>query len=248
MVATTDGIEGTKDIGYELGLFKTDGTPLTNATGTNIVVDGGYGKGTADALDFDMGLTPRVVFANGDHTGSFSVKTLNDTRYELPKSVVVNFDKIHALSTSNLSFEGALLSCRGKLIDQPAMVSISSLGDHTRINNYVVSGFFTVSLRRVSDGALLTNTTGADIVISCKTATESNAQEGKDFVFTNQHNLRIDGNGNFSAVNLNGVVLYASDTEPKTLKVTIDSVQSPNDAQPISISQSEQTSEFKILN
>lgn len=248
MVATTDGIEGTKDIGYELGLFKTDGTPLTNATGTNIVVDGGYGKGTADALDFDMGLTPRVVFANGDHTGSFSVKTLNDTRYELPKSVVVNFDKIHALSTSNLSFEGALLSCRGKLIDQPAMVSISSLGDHTRINNNVVSGFFTVSLRRVSDGALLTNTTGADIVISCKTATESNAQEGKDFVFTNQHNLRIDGNGNFSAVNLNGVVLYASDTEPKTLKVTIDSVQSPNDAQPISISQSEQTSEFKILN
>ena len=248
LVSTAEGIEGSKDIEYELGLFKTDGTPLTNATGTNIVVDGGYGKGTADALDFDMGLTPRVIFAENTHTASFHVKTLNDTRYELPKSVVVNFDKIHALSTSNLGFEGALLSCKGTLVDQAAMVAVSTLGDHTRINNNVVSGFFTISLRRVSDGALLTNATGGDIIISCKAAQESTAQEGKDFVFTNQHNLRIDGNGNYSATNLNGVVLYAPESEPKTLKVVIDNVQSPANAQPISISQSEQVSEFKILN
>ena len=248
LVSTTEGIEGSKDVGYELGLFKTDGTALTNATGANIVVDGGYGKGTADALDFDMGLTPRVVFADGSRTASFNVKTLNDTRYELPKSVVVNFDKIHALSSSNLGFEGALLSCKGILNDQAAMVAISSLGDHTRINNNVVSGFFTVSLRRASDGALLTNATGSDIIISCKTVPECTAQEGKDFVFTNQHNLRIDGNGNYSAVNLNGIVLFAPESESKTLKVIIDSVQSPVNAQQISISPTEQVSEFKILN
>ena len=80
LVRTERGEEGSKDILYELGLFKTDGTPLTNATGANIIVDGIYGEGTADALDFDMGLTPRVIFANGSQKSSFNVRTLEDTR------------------------------------------------------------------------------------------------------------------------------------------------------------------------
>lgn len=248
LIATTDGQEGSTDIGYQIGLFKTDGTPLRNVTGTNIIVDGGYGKGSSDALDFDMGRTPHSVFTPGSHTASFTVKTLSDTRYELPKSVIVNFDKVHALSTANVGFEGDMLSCRGSVIDQPAMVAISSLGDHTRINHNVVSGFFTVTLRRASDGALLTNTTGGDIVIGCKAAEGSTAQEGKDFVFTNHHNLRIDGNGNFSAVNLSGIVLYSPDKDAKSLKVLIDNVQAPAGAQPISVSTENQSAESNILN
>lgn len=85
MVRTEQGEEGTKDILYELGLFKPDGTPLTNSTGANIIVDGIYGEGTADALDFDMGLTPRVIFANGSQKSSFSVK-----RWRIP---VMNYPR-----------------------------------------------------------------------------------------------------------------------------------------------------------
>lgn len=39
---------------YELGIFKTNGVRLTNATKADIVIDGIYGKGTADKMDFDM--------------------------------------------------------------------------------------------------------------------------------------------------------------------------------------------------
>ncbi len=65
---------------------------------------------------------------------------------------------------------------------------IASLGDH-RLNNNVVSGFFTVSLVRASDGALLTNATGSDVIVNCVAVPDASAKEGKDFVFTNMHDL-----------------------------------------------------------
>ena len=245
MVRTEQGEEGTKDILYELGLFKPDGTPLTNSTGANIIVDGIYGEGTADALDFDMGLTPRVIFANGSQKSSFSVKTLEDTRYELPKTVVINFNKVHCLSGSNVAFEGELLSCSGVVVDQPARLMIASLGDH-RLNNNVVSGFFTVSLVRASDGALLTNATGSDVIVNCVTVPDASAKEGKDFVFTNMHDLRISGDGNHSSANVYGVVLYSTDAAEKQVKLKIKSVTQPTGAQPISVSDAEATAEFTI--
>ena len=70
MVATKPGLEGQQDIVYELGIFKTNGTPLTNATHANIVIDGTYGKGTADKLDFDMGRFPRLVIKPDMHSAS----------------------------------------------------------------------------------------------------------------------------------------------------------------------------------
>lgn len=245
LVRTESGEEGKKDVVYELGLFKTDGTPLVNATGAAIVVDGIYGEGTADALDFDMGLTPRVVFANGSRRASFSAKTLEDTRYELPKTVVVNFNKVHSLSGSNVAFDGELLSCSGIVVDQPARLAITSLGDH-RSNNNVVSGFFTVSLLRASDGALLTNATGSDILVNCVPLPDATAKEGKDLVFTNLHELRISGGGNHSSANVNGVVLYSMDNVDKQVKIKIKSVNQPTGAQPISVSAKENTAEFTI--
>lgn len=246
LIATEPGQEGSKDVVYELGLFKTDGTPLKNATGANIVVDGNYGSGTADALDFDMGLTPRVVFANGTQKSTFNVKTVENTRYELPKTVIVNFDKVHNLSSSNVSFEGGVLSCKGYIIDQPASLVISTLGDH-RANSDVISGFFTVSLVRSSDGALLTNTTGSDIIVNCTAASESTAQLGKDYVFTNLHELRIRGGNDQSSVNVNGIVLYNSDNVEKLVKLKIDKVIQPSGAQPINVSTENSTAQFKIL-
>ena len=245
LIRTEKGEKGGKDILYELGLFKTDGTPLTNATGAHIVVDGTYGEGTADALDFDKGLTPRVVFENGRQNGLFYAKTLEDTRYELPKTVVVNFNKIHNLSGSNVSFDGELLSCSGMVIDQPAKIAIASLGDH-RVNNNVVSGFFTVSLLRASDGALQTNATGSDVIVNCVPVSEATAKEGKDYVFTNLHELRISGDGNHSSANVNGVVLFSTDTLEKQVKLNIKSVNQPVGAQPVGVSEAERSAEFTI--
>lgn len=245
LVRTEDGLEDQKDILYEIGLFKTDGAPLLNATGTDIICDGGYGEGTADALDFDMGVTPRIVIRDGQQTGTFGVKTFGDTRYELAKAVIVSFDKIHALSGTKVSFESPVLNCVGTVLDQPAMIEATSLGDH-RVNNNMVSGFFNLSLHRVSDGELLTNATGDDIFITFTVDAESSAREGKDFVLTNRHDLRIDGNGNHSTVTLSGVVLYNTDEVEKNVRMTVESVQAPAGALPISISPKGQKVFFTI--
>ncbi|MDR2131487.1 MAG: hypothetical protein LBP56_10070 [Odoribacteraceae bacterium] len=245
LVRVEDGVEGSREIDYRLGLFKTDGRPLVNATSTDIILDGAYGEGTADALDFDASVPPRVVIPDGHQAAGFSVKTLSDTRYELPKTVVVNFNKIHALSGARVAFEGALLACRGTVIDQPATLVASALGDR-RANHNVVSGFFNLSLRRASDGASLTNTTGDDIVIHFVVDPESTAIEGKDFVLTNQHDLRVDGNGNHGSVNLSGVVLHNPGGEERVLKMSIDSVTAPAGAVPITIDPRGRSARFSI--
>lgn len=246
LVGTNEGLEGERDVQYELGIFKTNGEELVNATGSDIKIDGVYGKGTADALDFDMGITPNLTIAKGAKTGKFNVKTLIDTRYELPKTVVVDFNKVNAISDANIGFGSSLISCSGTIIDQPAMLAISSLGDHGRMNN-IVSGFFRVSLVRASDGALLTNATGGDITATCSVAPETTAVEGKDFVLTNLHDLRIWGDGNRSAVNLNGIVLYDKDKlGAKNLSVGIDAVKTPERAPVINIDPKAKSAGFTI--
>lgn len=246
LMNTRDGLEGSQDVEYQLGIFKTNGESLINATGSDIIVEGIYGKGTADNLDFDMGISPRVVIGRGASSGKFNVKTLEDTRYELPKSVVVDFRKIYAINDANINFESSILSCTGTIIDQPAHLSISSLGDHGRMNN-IVSGFFKISLLRASDGALLTNATGGDISISCSVSPQTTAEEGKDFVFTNRHDLRIWGDGNRSAINLNGIILHNTEKGGiKKLSVGIDSVKKPDNAPEILIAPNEASAGFSI--
>lgn len=246
MINTQDGLEGMHDVVYELGIFKTNGEKLINATGSDIVIEGVYGKGTADNHDFDMGVSPRLVVGRGASNGKFNVKTFSDTRYELPKKVVVDFNKIYAINDARINFESTNLSCIGTIIDQPAMVNIASLGDHGRMNN-IVSGFFKVSLVRASDGALLTNATGGDIKVSCSVLPQTTAEEGKDFAFTNRHDLRIWGDGNRSAVNLNGIILFNQEKAGnKKLVVGIDSVSKPDNAPDILISTTEASAGFAI--
>jgi hypothetical protein len=246
MTATTPGLEGQSDITYTLGIFKTNGTPLTNATKADIVVDGAYGKGTADQLDFDMGILPRLVIANGEHSGQFNVVTLNDTRYESAKSVVIDFNKVHAMSDTDVSFGSNLLSCTGTLHDQAALVAVESLGDHTRLNNQV-AGFFKVSLLRAKDGVLLTNHSGGDIILDAE-LNEGSAEYGKDFVLTNMHDLRIWGDGHSSAVNLNGVVLYSPEVDRKTVSVILKGVTSGDETGKLSVSSDKNTAQFTIKN
>lgn len=246
LVHIEDGLENEKDVIYELGIFKTNGEKLINGTAADISIDGNYGKGTADALDFDMGIIPRVVISKGEHTGVFHVKTLEDNRFELPKSVVVDFNKIYTINDVNLGFEASLLSCSGNIIDQPAIMAITSLGDHGRLNN-IVSVFFTISLQRASDGSLLTNTTGGDIKIDCVSNSATTAIEGKDFVLTNLHDLRIWGDGNRGNVNLNGIVLFDKEKNgSQRLQMDISSIQIPDNAPQILVSTDNASAGFII--
>lgn len=244
-IGSRDGYENGEDLVMEVGLFKSNGTPLVNDTGADIMISGSYGKGTADASNFDMGRTPRLVIADKQSTGNFHVKTLENTRYEIPKTVVLDFNNINSLSDANVSFETSQLTCTGRIIDQPAVVAITSLGDHGRRNNNV-SGFFKISLLRASDGALLTNATGSDIEILCEIDSSSSAAQGSDFVLTNQHDLRIWGDGNRSAVNMEGVVLYSPDNTPRTTKVNITGVKSPDGAPQITVSPTAGSASFQI--
>lgn len=246
-INTQNGLEGQRDVVYELGIFKTNGQKLINATGSDIIIEGNYGKGTADKLDFDMGVAPRLVIGKGASSGMFHVNTLVDTRYELPKSVVVDFNNILTINDVSVGFEGSVLSCRGLIIDQPATIGITSLGDHGRMNN-IVSGFFKLSLLRASDGHPLTNTTGGDIGIACSILPQTMAGEGKDFVLTNMHNLRVLGDGNRSAINLDGIVLFNQESSgAKKIVIGIDSITKPDNAPDIIVAPKMASAEFSIV-
>lgn len=247
MIRTVAGLEGSNDVIYELGIFKTNGTPLTNATKTDIVIDGFYGNGTADRMDFDMGRMPRLVIVPQKHSGDFNVVTLEDTRYETKKSVVVNFNKVYAMSDTDVSFGSDMLTCEGELYDQAALLTIESLGDYTKLNN-VMSGLFKISLVRAKDGVLLTNNSGCDIVIETAVDESSTAKLGSDFVLTNAHDLRIWGDNNSSAVNLNGVVLYSTGATPLSVGVSLKSVKGDPNAGILNISSEKRSARFNIKN
>ncbi len=245
LIGTKPGLEGESDIIYELGIFKTNGKALTNSTKSNIIVDGVYGKSTADGLDFEIGRLPRLIIEPGKHSGTFNVVTREDTRYESVKNVVIDFNKIYAMSDVDLSFGSTQLSCAGLLYDQPAMVAIEALGDYGRKNN-VISGFCKISLLRAKDGALQTNNSGGDVVLTVAVDSSSTAVLGKDFVLTNIYDLRILPDGNSSAVNLSGVVLYSLETDPRSVMVNLEGVQGVKDAGKITVSPDKSKARFMI--
>lgn len=245
LIRTSAGTEGEKDIMYELGIFKTNGTPLINATRTDVVIDGFYGNGTADPLDFEMGHAPRLVIAPEQHSGRFEVICREDTRYESVKTVVVNFNKIFAMSDTQVSFGSQMLACEGLLYDQPAMVTIESLGNHNQLNN-VLAGLFKVSLVRAKDGVLLTNNSGSDILLSPVVNESATAKQGVDFVLANHHDLRIWGDDRSSAVNLNGMILYSPDKGEKTVSVSLSGVKAGEHAGKIKVDPNKNSAHFII--
>ena len=247
--STTPGYEGGSNINYELGIYKTNGTPLTNDTGADIVIDGVYAKGSADDLDFQKGRIPRVTINTLKHNGNFEVIPLEDTRYESTKTVVIEFNKVYAMSDTDISFMGDELISIGDLYDQPAMVAVESLGNIGKTSN-IVSGLFKVSLLRARDGALLTNNSGSDVIVSLSTDAEATAELSKDYIFTNLHNARIWGDGTSSAVNIDGVLMYNADKSDKikTVGIKIEKAKVGTDALPISISPEASKSMFEITN
>ncbi|MDR1671018.1 MAG: hypothetical protein LBR57_00690 [Alistipes sp.] len=242
------GVEGAQDVVFKLGIFKRDDTPLINKTNTDIVVDGIYGVGTVDRLDYNGGRMPRLVIAADSHSGTFNVETLEDTRYESVKSVVLNWGTIHAMSDTNVTFGASHISCSGDIYDQAAIVKIESLGDHIRRTNDVVNGLFKISLVNAKTGELLTNHSGADIVLTTTIDDGSSAVAGTDFVITNAHSLRIAGDGRSSTVNLNGLVLHSSDAASKTVSVSLRDVKAGDTAGTITVDANSNKALFTIHN
>ncbi len=81
MISSTAGTEGESDVVYELGIFKTNGVRLTNATKADIVIDGIYGKGNGR----QDGLRHGPPAAPDDHPGQPqrplpACRTFEDTR------------------------------------------------------------------------------------------------------------------------------------------------------------------------
>ena len=160
---------------------------------------------------------------------------------------MVDFNKIHAMSDTEVSFGSTVLSCEGLIYDQPALVAIESLGDYNKMNN-VVSGFFKISLLRAKDGAVQTNCSGGDIFLQTQLDDKATAVQGTDFVFSNAHDLRIWGDDRSSAVNLNGMVLYTPDSIVKTVGVKLSGVRAAEGAGKIGIAPDKQSASFNILN
>ena len=224
MINSTNGIEGGKSVQFELGLFKSNDVALTNTTGSNIIVDGKFGDGTADQLDYNYNTLPRLVIANGSHSSTVDIATLEDNRYEIAKTLFVNFDKISSVSDISISFQGAQLVCESSIYDQPACLSITSLGDQSQLNN-MVSGFAKITLLRAKDGVVQTNNSGFDIDIEVNIDPSSSAKSGVDFALVNSHDLKIIGDDERSGINLNGIVLHNADTKgDKELIINIERV------------------------
>ncbi|MDR0509719.1 MAG: hypothetical protein LBH06_01330 [Rikenellaceae bacterium] len=249
LVETSPGVEGGAEVMFELGIFKSDGKPLINSTGADIVVDGRYGGGTADELDYDTGRRPRLAISDGRHGGRFNVAVLEDARYEAVKSVSVEFDRVHAMSTAEVSFgEAASLLCVGAILDQEAMVAIEPLGDRAFCANNTLGGMFRISLVRARDGAPQTNNSGDDIVVTVEVDSSSTARQGEHFVLTNAHDLRIPAGGRSGTVNLNGMALHSSAPGPKGVTVNITKIRARGDAGPIRVSPAKGSATVMIRN
>ncbi|MFV0553607.1 MAG: Calx-beta domain-containing protein [Mangrovibacterium sp.] len=235
LVKTEDGIEGQKDVKYELGLFKSNGEKLTNKTGADVVIDGQVGEGTADELDYDTSRLPQLKISDGKHSGVLSIPTVEDTRYEMSKSLYVNFEQIKALSGTNIVLPSSSLNCEGKIQDQPASITITSLGSQSQ-SSTSISSFAKIELRRAKDGAVQTNHSGADILVGVEINEGSSAKKGIDFAFVNAHDLKIVGDGKHVSVNLNGIVIYNPESnQDKEVSLKLSEVNQVEGAGEISI-------------
>lgn len=245
-INSKEGVEAGENLRYELGLFKTNGVPIDNRTGVDIAITGTFGKGTADAYDIDFSKEVKVIIPNKDHKGTYDVVGLADNRYEIPKSVVIELDKVSAMSDVNISIEGMRLSCVGYVRDQGAYVAISSLGDRSEIGS-TVSGLFKVELLRASDDKPLTNCTGGDIQISFDVDSLSTATKGLDFVLLNENDLRILGDCQKSATNIMGAIVFDKEKEvDEIVSIKLVSVKGVPNAGTIALHPTKQKALFTI--
>lgn len=237
-VSGTDAIEG-KPIGYTIGLFKPDGTVLTNKTGSPIRVSYRFGFGSAvPNVDFDASTKKLLVINDGDSTGSISVKTNEDSFYKDALSVQLVLFEVSCAKTSVVEFLGnsKTLSATQYINDIGAEVQISKISDHNRTGESA-SSMFKISLTKASDGSLVTNCSGGDIQVKFAVDASSTAVVNKDFVIMNSGGVSIAGGCGGREADIKVICIPDSSANTNTSVVlNITKVVGPSSAGPLSIS------------
>lgn len=193
-ISGSDAVEG-KPLSYTIGLFKLDGTVVTNKTGTPIKIGYkfGFGSGVPN-VDFNASTKKPLIINNGESTGNLTVKTIEDNFYKDAQSVQLVLTEISYSQSSIVEFFGKArtLSLIQYIKDMGAEVQISKISDHNRAGENVTS-MFKISLVKASNGATLTNCSGGDIKIQFAIDSTSTAIANKDFVIMNSEGVSILG-------------------------------------------------------
>lgn len=193
-ITGTDAVEG-KPLGYNVGLFKLDGTTLKNKTGAPIKIGYKFGFGSAvPHVDFVPSTKKPLVIENEESTGSLSVKTIENVLYKDAQSVQLVLFEIICPQVAMLEFLGKArtISANQYINDIGAEVQISKISDHTRTGENV-SSMFKISLIKASDGTTVTNCSGGDIKVQFSVDSSSTAVLNKDFVIMSSVGVSIAG-------------------------------------------------------
>ncbi|MDR0660694.1 MAG: hypothetical protein LBG19_07825 [Prevotellaceae bacterium] len=246
-ISSDPGREPATDITYTVGLFKTDGTPVTNVSGSDVIITGIYGQGTASEEDFASDVKPVFVVAQGSSQAVCKVGVVDDDKYEIPESVIIQLNQTSAMSDVTVELEGGVVNCVGYIYDQPAYLAISSLGDKGK-NSNTVQGFFRATLLRASDDKPLINCTGSNILIASDVDPSSTGVKGEDFVMVNETELTLPGDCQKTTVNINGVVLNnTAKVGSSSVVIQLTDVVVPENAGQLTIHPTKGKASFNII-
>ncbi len=246
-ISSDAGREPGKDITYNIGLFKTDGTPVTNVSGSDVIVTGVYGLGTAGEEDFASEVKPVFVVAQGASQAVCKVGVEDDDKYEIPESVIIQLSQASAMSDVTVELEGGVVNCVGYIHDQPAYIAISSLGDKGKSSN-TVQGFFRATLLKAADDKPLVNCTGSNILIASEVDPSSTGEKGADFVIVNESDLTLPGDCQKTTVNISGVVVNnTAKVGNSSVVIQLTDVVAPENAGQLSIHPSKGKASFNII-
>ena len=246
-ISSVPGREPATDITYTVGLFKTDGTPLTNVSGSDVILTGIYGQGTASEEDFASDVKPVFVVAQGSSQAVCKVGVVDDEKYEIPESVIIQLNQASAMSDVKVDLEGGAVNCLGYIYDQPAYLAISSLGDKGK-NSNTVQGFFRATLLKASDDKPLVNCTGSNILIASDVDPSSTASKGEDFVLVNETELILPGDCQKTTVNVSGVVLNnTAKAGNSSVAIQLTDVVAPENAGKLTIHPTKGKASFNII-
>ena len=236
--AGSDAVEG-KPLGYTIGLFKPDGTAITNKTGLPIKISYRFGFGSAlPNVNFDASTKTPLVVNDGESTTSFSVKTMEDAFYKDTQSVQLVLFDVSSSNGAVVEFLGnsKTLSAYQYINDIGAQVQISKISDHGR-SGETASSLFKISLVKASDGSIVTNCSGGDIKIQFAVDSSSTAVANKDFVIMNNGSVSIAGGCGGRETDIKIIVIPGSvSSGNKSIVLGITNVAGPSSAGPLSIS------------
>jgi len=247
--AGSDAIEG-KPLGYTIGLFKPDGTVITNKTGLPIKISYRFGFGSAlPNINFDASTKKPLIIGDGESTVNISVKTMEDSFYKDTQSVQLVLFDVSSFNGSIVEFLGnaKTLSANQYINDIGAEVQISKISDHNRTGENA-SSLFKISLVKASDGSIVTNCSGGDIKIQFAVDSSSTAVANKDFVIMNDGSVSIVGGCGGRETDIKVICIPNSTAKANTsIVLSITKVAGPTSAGPLSVSSNKNKATVLLL-